>query len=736
MRALALAAALLVLTTCPRRACAQTVRVANTGQLRQALTEAKPGQRITLLPGDYDGALYFAGLRGTAARPIVVTAANPERPPVIRGGGEGLHLVAVAHIELSHLVFERATAIGLHIEDREDGSSPSHHVTLRHISVRNIGGFGIDDGIKLSGVNDFLIEDCTLERWGPEGLGVNLIACNRGQVVNCTFDGKNAVKMGLQAKGGCLDVRVRNCSFRGIRDRGINVGGLTGLSFFRPEPQGYEAKDVLVEDCSFVGAEAPVALVGCDGAVVRRNAIYCPTKWVLRILQENTLPGFVPCRNGQFSQNVVVWRTDQLRDQFANVGDGTAPETFRFEENYWYCQDRPARSWPVGLPTPEKNRVYGQDPMFAAPETGDLRLGRSRELMRAAFLEAQARLRDSFLWGEEGALLALVAAFGCLCVLRAPGRVGPVGAHRLLFGKTAAPAPRRAHFVVALLVWLGLLTYAPLRNIAWQAPDRTTAFSTAPNASPGVGVRSGPTALDLCLLFAPVGFCGCAIVTLDRTGRREVRRAAVVWGIGCSLWFATLQVLLFSAPYSAASPTDVVMRLTGCLVGGLLWQAYGLTWVTWLRQRLPARRVGQPLDRLLAVYVSGLLLYSLLPLEFITRPGELSNKLRGEGVNLIPFRGGELGLASLLVGTLAFVPVGAWAATAWTGPRQPVRPVWLAMLPGLLFVVLFAGGQLVAWEGFFDTTQIVLGSLGVFLGATLMRVAGESLFRFTGQRLG
>jgi hypothetical protein len=46
-------------------------------------------------------------------------------------------------------------------------------------------------------------------------------------------------------------------------------------------------------------------------------------------------------------------------------------------------------------------------------------------------------------------------------------------------------------------------------------------------------------------------------------------------------------------------------------------------------------------------------------------------------------------------------------------------------------VGLVAGAQLTSWVGFFDTTQIVLGSLGVFLGAILMTVAGEALFRLT-----
>ena len=43
-----------------------------------------------------------------------------------------------------------------------------------------------------------------------------------------------------------------------------------------------------------------------------------------------------------------------------NVGSGTAPDSFSFARNWWYCTDRPDRSTPR-LPTPEKDGVYGRN---------------------------------------------------------------------------------------------------------------------------------------------------------------------------------------------------------------------------------------------------------------------------------------------------------------------------------------------------------------------------------------
>ena len=157
----------------------------------------------------------------------------------------------------------------------------------------------------------------------------------------------------------------------------MNIGGSTGLQFFRPslkaDEEGYEAKDIRVEGNFFIGSEAPVAFVGVDGAVVRFNTIYRPKRWALRILQETRAPGFVPSRNGEFSDNIVVFRSDEWAEGGVSIGPHTAPQTFTFARNFWYCLDAPQRSRPT-LPTEEVGGVYGEDPLFRDAERGDLRL--------------------------------------------------------------------------------------------------------------------------------------------------------------------------------------------------------------------------------------------------------------------------------------------------------------------------------------------------------------------------
>jgi len=361
----------------PNGALAEDVHVRDAAGLRQAVGQAKPGTRILIAPGTYEGAFYFSHLHGAPGKPIVIGAAKPNEPPRFLGQTECLHFSEVSYLELHDLTLRRATGNGLNIDDGGSYETPSHHVTLRNLKVSDIGPTGNRDGIKLSGLDDFRVENCAVERWGDGGSGVDMVGCHRGTLRGCTFrqGGANAV----QAKGGSSNIVIEKCRFVDYGQRGINIGGSTGLEFFRPRieafpPDGkYEARNIRVEGNIFVGGTAPVAFVGVDGAVVRFNTIYRPQRWALRILQETTAPGFVPSRNGVFQNNIIVFRSDRWFEGGVNIGPNTAPQTFRFARNVWYCEDRPDRSHPT-LPTPETEGLVGKDPSFRDPADGDFTL--------------------------------------------------------------------------------------------------------------------------------------------------------------------------------------------------------------------------------------------------------------------------------------------------------------------------------------------------------------------------
>lgn len=355
------------------------VLVQSAEEFRNAVSQAKPGARLLLAPGNYPGGFHFSNLRGETNHPIVIAAADPDHPPVIQGGTGGLQLSRPAFVELHHLVISNMTGNGLNIDDGGEFDSPAHHLVLRGLKVIDIGPKGNRDAIKLSGVVDFRVEGCVIERWGTGGgSGIDMVGCHRGVIASNLFRHTDTTgSTGVQAKGGTSRIAIRHNRFEDAGGRAINLGGSTGLQFFRPPLKPgeahFEAKDIRVEGNTFIGGGAAVAYVGVDGAVVRFNTIYQPKRWALRILQETREPGFVPSRNGEFTDNIVAFHSSAWAEGGVNIGSGTAPETFRFARNWWYCLDEPARSRPK-LPVAEVDGIYGQSPQFRNAAQGDLRL--------------------------------------------------------------------------------------------------------------------------------------------------------------------------------------------------------------------------------------------------------------------------------------------------------------------------------------------------------------------------
>jgi hypothetical protein len=341
------------------------VVVSTTGAFRAALAAAGPGTTIAIVPGVYAGGSYRQGLDGTAGAPIVIEAADPAHPPVFVGGYNGLQLSNASHVTFRDLVFERAEQNGINIDDGGTSETPSHHIVMTRVVVRDLPG-GNRDGIKLSGVTDFVVETSTVERWGDAGSAIDMVGCHRGVIRESVFRHTPGIQVGngIEAKGGSTQIAITGNRFEDAAARAVQIGGITSLSLFRPQPPGTaEAREVVVERNVFVGGETAVAFVGSDGGVVRFNTIYLPTRWPLRILQEHTAAGLVPSRRGAFTDNIVYWRGSHV---MMNIGANTDAASFTFARNRWYREDAPARSH-LTLPSAEAGGVHGVDPGFVSP---------------------------------------------------------------------------------------------------------------------------------------------------------------------------------------------------------------------------------------------------------------------------------------------------------------------------------------------------------------------------------
>lgn len=340
---------------------AGVVEVDDDASLRRALEAAEPGDEIVVKSAVYRGGIQVKGRSGTKEKPIVLRGEVGEKMPVFQGGGStALQFSDCSYWVVENFVAEGFTGNGFNFDDGGSYETPARGLVLRNLHPFRIGPTGNHDGIKLSGLVDFRVENCQVIGWG--GSAIDMVGCRDGVISGSRFVGAEGCSQnsGVQLKGGTKRVVVERCRFESVGGRAVNLGGSTGKPFFRPEVTKFEAEDIEVRDCEFIGGECAVAFVSSRGGSVHHNRIVRPDKWVMRILQEQPVPEFGSCGEGRFFRNVVLLPADHR--VAVNVGPDTRPDTFEFHDNLWFHEGgrhRPA------LPVEEKDGRYGVDPRDA-----------------------------------------------------------------------------------------------------------------------------------------------------------------------------------------------------------------------------------------------------------------------------------------------------------------------------------------------------------------------------------
>lgn len=340
------------------------------GQAYPTLSDAAgvvaPGDTILIHAGTYSGGLYFENLKGTANQWITIKNA-PGATVIFDGGGNAVQLTDPAYLHWRGLIFQHQTGNGFNVDDGGSYATPAHHVVFEDCTFRDMSASGNNDLLKLSGLDDFEIRHCTFQNGATGGSGIDMVGCHRGVIAGNYFEklGSNSI----QCKGGTEWVRIEANFFRDGGQRTLNLGGSTGLSFFRPDTAHFETANLTVFANIIVGSWAPIAYVGAVNVTVANNTIYQPENWVVRILQETVDPDrFLPCGDNAFVNN-IIWLGNNLSTE-VNVGPNTAPQTFLFSNNLWFNADNANWSGPA-LPVTETNAILNLDPLFADPSNDD-----------------------------------------------------------------------------------------------------------------------------------------------------------------------------------------------------------------------------------------------------------------------------------------------------------------------------------------------------------------------------
>jgi len=344
-----------LLTTISSEGQTDVIIVRDADSLRKSLRSLKSGETLKVAAGNYPGGHYVDSVEN-----LTVEALDPKNPPHFKGGVNAWHFSRCKNLTLRHLRISGQTDNGLNLDDGGLFDKPVTGISLESIEITDVGPTGNHDGIKCSGLDQLTIRDCSISGWG--GQGIDMVGCHHALVSGCRLVGKPgfSATVGAQTKGGCSDITVEKCRFINAGERPLNIGGSTDLNLFRPSGAKYEAKRIFVRDNIIEGSSCAAAFVGVDGAEFIDNSILYPEKWIFRILQETKADGFAPCRNVLVKGNKIIFRRAQVQNEI-NIGEHTEAESFQFEQNRWFAEDRPEASRPK-LPSAEKDGIHGIDP--------------------------------------------------------------------------------------------------------------------------------------------------------------------------------------------------------------------------------------------------------------------------------------------------------------------------------------------------------------------------------------
>ncbi len=120
----------------------RVIHVGTDSELKSAINHARPGDRIVLADGDYDG-LNLVGLKGSSGSPIVFAAAN-ERKARISGTvkGRNMRLSDCAHLEFHGIRFTAASTWSVTMGPAFTSDTSSygcHHIRIVNCEIDTAG---------------------------------------------------------------------------------------------------------------------------------------------------------------------------------------------------------------------------------------------------------------------------------------------------------------------------------------------------------------------------------------------------------------------------------------------------------------------------------------------------------------------------------------------------------------------------------------------------------------------
>lgn len=279
----------------------------------------------------------------------------------------------------------------------------------------------------------------------------------------------------------------------------------------------------------------------------------------------------------------------------------------------------------------------------------------------------------------------------------------------------APPGNARGLLWLAALVYTTFVIYGSLvpldfRALPWD--EAVARFSAIPFLKLGIGSRADWVA-NL-LLFIPLTFMWMGALAARGSFARGVLATLVVIPVATALSLGIEFTQLFF-PQRTVSQNDIFAETLGGFIGVGVWWGTGSRFVEWLQSWQQAHSRAALAERLAWVYLAGLLVYNVLPLDLTISVVEVFHKWQEGKVNLIPF--GRLpndpAYALYEIATDALI----WTPLALLWRLDGTRNAWRVWGMTLATAVVLEAMQLFVYSRVSDVTDLFTAAAGAWLGA-------------------
>jgi glycopeptide antibiotics resistance protein len=275
----------------------------------------------------------------------------------------------------------------------------------------------------------------------------------------------------------------------------------------------------------------------------------------------------------------------------------------------------------------------------------------------------------------------------------------------------------RGLLCLAALLYSAFVVYGSLvpleyRAISWD--DAVTRFAAIPFLKLGIGSRADWVA-NL-LLFIPLTFMWMGALSAGGNRIRVGLATLVLLPAATALSLGIEFTQLFF-PQRTVSQNDIFAESLGGLIGVLIWWGAGSHFVKWLQSWQQTHARSALAERLAWVYLAGVLIYNVLPLDLTISLVEIFHKWQDGKVNLIPFGRlpGDPAYAFYEIATDALI----WSPLALLWRFDGMRSMGRAWGMTLATAAMLEFMQLFVFSRISDVTDLFTAALGAALGGAV-----------------